>query len=118
LDRLKDRQLQIRASSMAIYLPTDEEASALPMDEIYPMIEAKSTIIDEKSKAEALLDDQEVNTALDAYAKAMGITLDRKGKLLMIRKKENEADIKAAVIEAVNTQLERLKPEQKVEDLV
>lgn len=119
LDRLKDRQLQIRASSLSVYLPTNDEADALPMDEIYPMIEAKATtVVDERSKAEVLLDDPEVSAALDTYAKAMGITLDKKGKLLMIRKKENEADIKAAVIEAVNVQLERLKPEQKVEDLV
>lgn len=109
VDRLKNRQAQISAGSMSIYLPDHEEASQLPMDELYPMIEAP--IVEEKTAeqlADVVAQDEEVSNAFTLLETAMGKKFPPKARQIAVLKKIKEPDVKAAVLAEINSKIEAM----------
>lgn len=92
-------------------LPSGERMEALlaaPREDGYEMIDVAVAQVQEQaavkvSAAEALAQDPEIQDAFDIMEQELGRKLSSKDRLLLIRKKEKEPDMKAAVLEAVRT---------------
>lgn len=114
-ERLQNRQNLLEAGKMLIgqsLLPTHDEAAQMPMDELYPLIEASEEVQSPIVDSEALLEDQEVFEAFNNLEKATGRLFSKKARLISIRKKEGETNVKAAVIDEINAHIEKLKKEE------
>jgi len=107
--RLSETKIMFQPGEAAKLLPTSEEADQMAMDEIYPCIdvskESKPSPLQAAhtrlSKAEALLDDPDVVAAFSAFEAATGKVMDRKTRLMGVRARENEPDMKSAVLLAL-----------------
>lgn len=116
-DRLKQIGSKIQAGALARYLTAEEveEASAaLPMDELYPMIEApveKELTPFEKSKL--LLEDTEFVEAMAALENILGTKFSEKARLKSIRDKEHLPNQKEAILRAIAEKIHSVAAEPK-----
>lgn len=106
-DRLKSRQAQIKACSMVRYLPTAEEASAMPMDEIFPLIEA-STESSTVPTSEELLNDEDIKEAFARLEVLLDKDFTPKGRLISIRKTEGHPNPKELVLKELNDKIVKI----------
>lgn len=93
---------------MQILLPSSQElierpcGAAFAIDEGEQAIEDKKAVAAKVMTAEDLVDsDAEVIAAFDELGQAVGKVYDRKARLVSVRKKEREPDMKAAVLATI-----------------
>lgn len=94
-----------------------EEIDNEPMEDHWPALPAGSdaaNVVDltaaKKLNANEVLSDPEVDAAFSRLETAMGKKFDQKARLIAIRKKENEPDLKAAVLDELNRKIAEVPP--------
>lgn len=112
-------------------LPSGDKMEALlaaPREDGYEMVDAAEAQVVEQtaaklSAAELVAQDPEIQDAFDIMEQELGRKLSAKDRLLLIRKKEKEPDMKAAVLEAVRTAIKAAakkkapEPQQTIMDV-
>jgi len=92
-----------------------------PMEDNFPLLEAGATEVlsapERVETAEALAEDPQVNEKFNTLEKLLGKTFTYKSRVIAIRKKENEPDIKAAVLLELDQKIaqEKAKAEAPVQ---
>lgn len=105
-DRLSVLKAQISRGSMTRYI-TPETVPELPMDELYPCIEAgkQGSASDLIPTSESLMNDPDVVEAFRILEEVTGEKLNDHKRLIGIRQREGSPDQKAAVIKAINDKI-------------
>lgn len=100
----------LEASSIKWAAPVEQLEA--PAEDI-PHLEAAEDAAVKVATAEDLVKDPEVSAGFDALGAAMGAALPLKDRLIMIRKKEKEPDIKKAVLEAIGKAVASVEAKNK-----
>jgi len=92
-------------------LPSAEEVQSTPMEDHYPTIDAQvaDPVQEKKLASEDVAKDPEVNAMFDQLQALTGIQSTPKARLIAIRKKEGQADIKTAVMDTLRPLIEQAK---------
>lgn len=88
-------------------LPSAQEVQSSPMEDNYGVVDLESQQASETKLAtsESVAADPEINAMFDRLQSLTGMQFSAKARLIAIRKKEGEADIKAAVVATLNEKL-------------
>ena len=100
-------------SSMRYTLALESSQEKLlhaPMEDHFPVHDAEPSSSDAVATAETLLEDAEVKAAFGALEIATGKTFSQKARLIAIRKKENEPDMRGAVLAELIERAKALAP--------
>jgi hypothetical protein len=110
-------RLEAFKAAPQILLPASNELIEAPMEDHYPALEVGSMEVETTSqeqvfKAEELLNDPDIVQAFDRLEKMNNTQFSPKNRLIAIRKKEKEADPKAAVLAEIDKAIQNSKPKE------